>query len=278
MLSKCYRNFSNLHGKTLPEYLSCRYTKAYFEKKSMVLIEGKEQIKQVLEAGGQLKRIFHLADAELGSFQISKEIPYEKIGIDSMRHLSRLNRVHKIAGLFKRPTNEELESSNKACLNLSIIADELWNFVNLGTLIKNAALAGCKRIFLMRGCANLWNPLCVRASGAAYFQIPIYTKCQPDDINKYISPECKLYLADLPSNLQNKKSILYDRVDWSQESALVIGNEVNGITEHYHTKVEFGEAEYVYIPQAGELNSLSGASAATVISFEALRQASTKNL
>ncbi len=143
---------------------------------------------------------------------------------------------------------------------LILILDQLRDPGNLGTILRSAEAAGVGEVLLAPGTVDLYNPKVVRGAMGAHFRLSISALDWPDIAYRVAGRA--VWLADVRGQMP------YDRVDWTQPAALIVGGEASGAG---------GEAfalatGTIYIPMAGETESLNAAMAAAVILFEAARQ------
>ncbi len=143
---------------------------------------------------------------------------------------------------------------------LLLIADQIRDPGNLGTLIRSAHGAGAHAMLVTPGTVDPYSPKVVRAGMGSHFQLPIQVLDWSHPPTVLTS--CTTYAAVANGNLR------YDDVDWSSPTALIVGNETNGPSD-----AALGYAfDTVGIPLAVTLESLNAGVAGSVILFEAARQ------
>ena len=135
---------------------------------------------------------------------------------------------------------------------------------NLGTILRTSEAAGTAGVFLCGDTVDLYHPKTVRSTMGSIFRVPAR---QDEDgiaerILKLRADGFCVAAADAAG------AVDYDRYDWTQPTALVIGNEANGLSETAR-----GAADVLLrIPMAGNNESLNAAVACAVLLFEAARQ------
>lgn len=142
-----------------------------------------------------------------------------------------------------------------ADLSFVLVADQLGDPGNLGTILRSSEAAGVDAVVLTPGSVDPFNPKVVRASAGALFHVPIVGA----DLGE---------LRDAGLRLLGSSSHLGERhtdIDWSGRIALVLGNEAQGLP---HDAPVDG---WVRIEHRGRAESLNVAMAATVLAFEAAR-------
>lgn len=141
-----------------------------------------------------------------------------------------------------------------------LILDGVTTPGNLGTMLRTAAAAGVDGVVLGPGCVDPYNPKVLRGGMGAHLRLAIQAM-EWDEINS-LTEGITVWLADVASGTD------YTAVNWRSPSALIIGNEAQGV----------GEAAILAangrctIPMHAATESLNAAMAAGVILFEAARQ------
>lgn len=146
-------------------------------------------------------------------------------------------------------------SVDLASLSFVVVADQLADPGNLGTILRSCEAAGVDAVVLTPGSVDPYNPKAVRASAGALFHVPV-TVADLDDVRA-----AGLRLVGSSSHLGDP----HDETDWSGRVALVLGNEAHGLPDD--APVE----RWVRIDHRGRAESLNVAMAATVLVFEAVR-------
>jgi RNA methyltransferase, TrmH family len=143
---------------------------------------------------------------------------------------------------------------------LILIIDRVRDPGNVGTLLRSALGAGADAVLIGPETADAYGPKTIRAGSGAQFRLHIEFlnwDAPPD----YLS-SCKVLAADATADLD------YVNIDWSQASAIVVGNETEGVSDATFRHVH----GIVGIPLANRLESLNAGIAGSVILFEAWRQ------
>lgn len=144
-----------------------------------------------------------------------------------------------------------------------VVAEELQDPGNLGTLIRTADACGCSGIFLTSGCVDLYNPKVLRSTMGSLFHLPIITHCSMEEIHDFLG---KNNVPMYATHLQGT-SLIYD-LPLSSACAIVIGNEGRGISKECVSLCN----TLVKIPMLGQAESLNASIAAGVILYEGVRQ------
>lgn len=148
------------------------------------------------------------------------------------------------------------------CAGFLLIADEIQDPGNMGTLLRTAVGAGVEGLFVVEGSVDLYNPKVLRSSMGAIFHLPHWVLKRSQVIDLLRDNNSTLVIADLVEAEE------YWSVSYPQNLAIVIGNEARGIHEKFRDKANIR----VQIPLVGAVESLNAPVAAGVLLYEILRQ------
>ncbi len=144
-----------------------------------------------------------------------------------------------------------------------VVLDNLQDPGNLGTIVRTAEGAGVDAVFMSKDTVDIYNPKVIRSTMGSIYRMPcIYV----EDLLALLTEFKKRGIQSYATHLAGKNS--YDKEDYRQGTAILIGNEGNGLRE------EVAEAADVWIkiPMLGQVESLNAAIAASVMMFEVARQ------
>ncbi len=162
-----------------------------------------------------------------------------------------------------RKKNFEIEKIVKNKNGLFIVAENISDPGNLGTIIRTADACGVNAVFLSKGCVDLYNSKVLRSTMGSVFHIPVIADIDIDYCIDVLKNEnVNLYAA----HLKGKKT-LYE-YNLKNSAAFVIGNEANGISESTANKCD----NLIKIPMLGKAESLNASIAAAILMYEAVRQ------
>ncbi|GAB4206253.1 MAG: RNA methyltransferase [Roseiflexaceae bacterium] len=149
-------------------------------------------------------------------------------------------------------------------LGLLLLLDAVQDPGNVGTLLRSAEAVGVAQVLALRGTADLYSPKVVRAAMGAHFRLAIEQDLEWHETVEALTGVDHVYAADAGASMP------YYAADWRQPSALVIGNEAQGLSEDARAYAN----KLISIPMRGQAESLNAAVAGSIILFEALRQRS----
>jgi TrmH family RNA methyltransferase len=170
----------------------------------------------------------------------------------------RLSTVKTPTGIIATIAKLEPTSSrqNETCIMLEDIQDA----GNLGSILRSAAAAGVKEVFLSRDSVDAWSPRVLRASMGAHFLLNIYENSDLVEIKRS-------FKGKVMTTTQKASLSLFD-VDLRGLVAFVFGNEGNGLSPEMLSAAD----EAIAIPMAHNIESLNVAAVAAICLFERTRQ------
>lgn len=142
-----------------------------------------------------------------------------------------------------------------------IIADQIRDPGNLGTLLRTAAAAGAQALITPPETTDAFAPKVVRAGMGAHFRLPIHAKAWAE-IAAY-TRGLDVYVADM-----HGESCW--QADLRKPLALIIGSEAEGVSDEARRLA----TKRISIPMSGNVESLNAAVAGSVLMFEVVRQRS----
>ncbi len=147
--------------------------------------------------------------------------------------------------------------------SLLIILEDLQDPGNLGTIMRMAEGAGACGVIMTKQTTDLFSPKAVRATMGAIFRMPYFiTDSIEETISQLKKASINIYAATLDGDCD------YDKQDYTNPSAIIIGNEGAGIKPGTAALAD----KKIFIPMKGSLESLNAAMAAGIITYEAARQ------
>ncbi len=150
---------------------------------------------------------------------------------------------------------------------LILILEDIQDPGNVGTVFRTAEAAGVTGIILSEGCADPMSPKVVRSTMGAIFRMPfVITSDLPATVRTLEKDGIACYAARLDAASE------YDKCDLTAPSALLIGNEGNGLS----AEVTAAASKGIFIPMSGKTESLNAAVSASILSYEAARQRRNK--
>ena len=191
-----------------------------------------------------------------------EEFPIEILSDSVFKHVSDTQTPQGVLCIVKQE-KQDLDS----LLNIEnphfMVLDNLQDPGNMGTFIRTAEGAGVDAVFMSRDCVDIYNPKTIRSTMGSIYRMPfIYIEEIIPLLEEFRKKGIKSYAA----HLDGKNS--YDQEDYCKGTAILIGNEGNGLRDEVAEKADI----WVRIPMEGQVESLNAAIAASVLMFEVARQ------
>lgn len=144
-----------------------------------------------------------------------------------------------------------------------MVLDNLQDPGNLGTIVRTAEGAGVTAVFMSKDCVDIYNPKTIRSTMGSVYRMPfVYVDDMLQLLEKFRKKGIKTYAAHL------KGKNFYDQENYRSGTAILIGNEGNGLREEVAENADI----LVRIPMCGQVESLNAAIAASILMFEVYRQ------
>ena len=172
------------------------------------------------------------------------------------RQLSTVESPTGVLAAVTTPRPRAAPAEVGACVMLEDIQDP----GNLGSILRTAAAAGIRQIFLSRHSVHAWSPRVLRAGMGAHFITEIYEQC---DLLA-LAQGCK---GTVIATSHRAQASIFE-ADLEGETAFMFGNEGAGLSP------ELAQAAHavVAIPMQGRGESLNIAAAVAICLFERVRQ------
>ncbi|MGL6070230.1 TrmH family RNA methyltransferase [Craterilacuibacter sp.] len=230
-------------------------------KSQLMVLEGIHLIEAALDAGHLPAVVFinedAKADAEvttlLARLPAKSECIYVARGV--FAKVSALASAPEVLAICPRPQARPA-GATASCVLLEDIQDP----GNLGTILRSAAAADVREVFLSKGCVDVYSPKVLRSGMGAHFALSIHESADlAGELSTFPGRKLVTHLAGSTS--------LYGQ-DLSGAIALVMGNEGAGVSD---ALLALSDVR-VRIPMPGHAESLNVAMAATICLFERVRQ------
>lgn len=154
--------------------------------------------------------------------------------------------------------------------SLLLVLERIQDPGNLGTLLRTALAAGVEQVWLAGG-ADPFQPKVLRASSGASLTLPL-RQIEPEALSAQLAGlhrgGHRLVATAVPGGGGGRAVVPYWQIDWTQPTALLLGNEAAGLAPE---RLD-GADDLVTIPHAATVESLNVAVAAAPLLLERLRQ------
>jgi RNA methyltransferase, TrmH family len=224
------------------------------------LIEGERLVGAYRDSGGTAELLAVGESAYAGSVRaLVDSAPAKAKLLLADRVVDKISQVVTASGLVavvKAPKPPEIPAE----IGAAVLIENLQDPGNLGSILRSAAAAGIRHVFLSPGSVFAWSPKTVRAGMGAHFFLSIYEEADLADVAK----RCRgRVIAAEP----RAKAPLYE-TNLDADVAWLFGNEGAGLSEAARAIA----TDWVRIPMPGKSESLNAAAAAAICLFEQVRQ------
>lgn len=154
---------------------------------------------------------------------------------------------------------------------LVLVLDKPSSPGNLGTLIRSAQSFGASAVVVCGHAADVWDPVCIRASIGTVFSLqPIVVGS-----SRTIAAWLKRVRTRVPIQVigtDSRGSIPLSSIELVRPTVLLIGNEATGLSPSFRDLADV----VARIPMVDDADSLNAAVAASIALYEARRQRADK--
>lgn len=240
-------------------------TTKYRNKEGKYIAEGQRTIELAIEYGANLDFVFVSRD-----FHNDPRKAYLVDKLSQMRCLYILDE-----SLFKQITTTEnsqgiiavikknkmnIKDFDKKIHKKIIVLDRVQDPGNMGTIIRTADAAGFDLIICIRGSVDYYNPKVVRSAMGSMFYMDMMNLTDEAALDILKGSEIEI----VSSYLETEN--YYDKVEYSEKTAIVVGNEANGISDFW---IENSDS-LVKIPMFGKAESLNVAISSALLMYKVL--------
>jgi TrmH family RNA methyltransferase len=146
---------------------------------------------------------------------------------------------------------------------LIVLAHQLQDPGNLGTIIRTAEAVGASGVALTRNTVDPYNAKAIRASMGSILRLPVL---QVGELSSFVE-KCRQKGFQTAATVVTGDKAHFD-VDLAKPTVVILGQEGAGLSGDIMAGIDLR----VRIPMAETIDSLNVATAAAVILYEALRQ------
>jgi len=218
--------------------------------------DGVKLLEEAVRWGARLTAVVHTPGVPLP--ELGEDVRKVEVPAELMRSISPMESPQGVLFLARQGTQEPPERlTGRRYLALEGVQDP----GNVGTILRTADAFGADGLFLLPGCADLWNPKTVRASMGAVFRLPAWS-CPLSRLRE-LAAQAGLPLLGA--------ALRADAVDVRQadltRAVALVGSEGRGLSAEALAAC----ACAVRIPMEERCESLNAAAAAAVLLWEGFR-------
>ena len=230
--------------------------RAYRRKCGEFLCDSPKLLEEALLHGGDLRTVVCTEDAALPP--IPAGVRRVSVPADVMKSVSPAQAPQGVLAVcaMRAPALPEMLPGKRY-----VVLDGVQDPGNVGTILRTADAFRADGMFLVNGCADLYNPKTVRATMGAVFRCPVWN-CDIPNLRRLLTNSgLPLYGAALRADTVDARTLDYSRC------AIAIGSEGKGLSQELLAVCD----QTALIPMSDHCESLNAAMAATVLLWEAAR-------
>ena len=257
---------SSYHNESFKSALRLHQATERREKRKF-LIEGTHLVEEAIATGWPLESVWFeeswaIQNRQLLDRVITDSSRYRVIlqpaTMEILRRLSTTSSRSPVVGIADHPARTE---SDIAPLSLALAVESLQDPGNLGSMIRIAAAAGVKQVFLSSDSVSPTNPKVLRSTAGQWFRSPPTITDLPSFLKRQSASSVQILAA-----CADGKS--FWESDLTRPTVFLLGNEGSGLTKEILT-LATGK---ISIPMATDIESLNVSIAAALLVYEAQRQ------
>lgn len=235
------------------------------KRRGLFVIEGIRMFKEV--PSESIRNVYASESFARANKELLCGYRHEIVRDDIFERMSDTKTPQGILAAVAMPeyTAEDIVGKNKN--PLIVVLENIQDPGNLGTIIRTAEGAGADGIIMSYDTVDIFNPKTVRSTMGSLYRVPfVYTA----DICAAVRDLSAKGINTCAAHLNGAQE--YYNIDYSLPTAVLIGNEGNGLTDELTAAAK----SRIKIPMRGKLESLNAAVSAAVVLYEAARQRSLK--
>lgn len=191
-----------------------------------------------------------------------KGCSFEIVSDAVMKEASETMTPQGILALVKKPQYQLKDMLHKDRVRLLVLED-VRDPGNLGTMIRTAEGVGISGVIMSKDSVDIFNPKVIRSTMGAIYRVPfIYVDNFIETLTQIKESSVVIFAAHLAG------AVRYDTVDYGQKSAVMIGNEANGLS----VEASALATKCIKIPMEGSVESLNAAIAAAILMYEVYKK------
>ncbi|MEQ8359496.1 MAG: RNA methyltransferase [Cytophagales bacterium] len=230
----------------------------------LFIIEGIKELSLAIEAQYELTNVFYcpaiISQNAFESLDLPESIlvPVSEAVFEKIAYRKTTGGVVAIA----KQRNHRLANIFLSDNPLVLVLESVEKPGNLGALLRTADAAKLDAVIICDPQTDFYNANVVRSSVGCLFTTQLAAATSEETIEWLRNNKIEIYCTYLEG------SVRYDRVDFKQPSAIVMGTESTGLSDLWINSSD----QNIKIPMRGKIDSMNVSVAAAVTVFEALRQ------
>lgn len=224
------------------------------------MVEGAKVIRAAHEGGAQIRELYLGPEADPSLEHLSAGAVVRRLAAGVIERVASTVAPQSEIALVGRPT-ATLRALGAG--RLLLVAVEVQDPGNAGTMVRTALAAGASGILFTEGSVDVFSPKTVRSSAGAVFGLPVIEGTPAAVALDEVS---ELGWTRLATDAEGGED-LYE-AELPERIAVVLGNEAKGLPAELADRLD----RTVRIPMLGPAESLNVAVASAIVCFELVRR------
>jgi tRNA G18 (ribose-2'-O)-methylase SpoU len=244
----------------------------YRQRESRFLIEGIRIVEEALERGAPLDTLVcapELLVSERAQELVQRVAAEQRLALSGevFASISDREQPQGIAAVIRieEPPLDAIPISDEL---LVLVAYQLSDPGNLGSIIRTADAAGAAGFVVVEPSVDLYDPHAVRATMGSFFALPLVRLDDEADLEPWYGQIRDRGLPLLVAATSAHGLAVHFDVDYRRPVVLLLGSERDGLPLHVRSSADVT----VRLPMAGRASSLNVSAAAAALVFEVIRQ------
>jgi TrmH family RNA methyltransferase len=244
----------------------------YRQREGCFLVEGIRIVEEALACGAQVETLIYAPDllvSERAQALVERMAPERRLALAGkvFRTLSERDDPQGIAAEVR------IEERSLADVPLSddllvIVAYQVRDPGNLGSIIRTADAAGATAVVIVEPAVGLYDPHTVRATMGSLFALPVVRLAEATALAAWVG---EMRSAGLPllvvASSAHGQQVHFDP-DYNRPLVLLVGSERHGLPEQVRREADVD----VRLPMAGRATSLNVSAATAALVYEIIRK------
>jgi len=244
----------------------------YRQRERRYLIEGIRIVEEALTSGAPVETLVYAPEllvSERAQALVERIDTAHRLAVSSdlFHILSERDQPQGIAAAIRieEPLLAEIPLVDDL---LVIVAYQLRDPGNLGTIIRTADAAGAAGVIIVEPSVDLYDPQTVRATMGSLFALPIVRLAEDAALPRWVD---EVRAAGLPLQVVASSAHatqVYYAADYHRPTVLLVGSERKGLPQPVRESADL----QVRLPMSGRATSLNVAAATAALVYEIVRQ------
>ena len=259
------------------KYLRSLRLRKYRQREGHFLIEGIRIVQEAISSGAAVETVVYAPEllvSERAAALVKGLDPGLRLALsgDVFHAISDRDNPQGLAALV-RIEDLPLQAIPLSKEMLVVVACELRDPGNLGSLIRTADAAGATGVVIVEPSVDLYDPQTVRATMGSLFALPIVRIENEGSLESWYAHirDADLPLLVVASSAQGDRP--HYQVDYRRPIVLLVGSERHGLPP----SIREGADVVVRLPMAGRATSLNVSAATAALLYEVIRQRALAN-